>query len=278
MKSIVLHSGFNSCERCEIVGTYVNSRVIFLPEENMVKRDELVFNNFGYPNHQKDQTPLVEAGISCIKAFALDYMHLVCLGVVRRLIRFLKSGKKGRISMQQRTHLSNLHGALNGCLPTEFARQPRQVNDVDRWKATEFCFFLLYTGPVVLKRVLSNEQYKHFLSSSIAISILLTDNIDIRSQYINYARKLINYFVSKSPSLYGECFVVYNVHNLLHLVDDVEHHKCSINDICCFPYENHMQRLKKEVRNAKSPIIQVCEREHEYDNVLISLPKKKESK
>ena len=36
-------------------------------------------------DHQIEKSPLTLAGIPCIRPFALDYMHLVCLGVVRRM-------------------------------------------------------------------------------------------------------------------------------------------------------------------------------------------------
>ena len=58
-------------------------------------------------------------------------------------------------------------------MPSDFARQPRGLEEVKRWKATEFRQFLIYSGPVVLKGILAGEYYKHFLCFSVAIKILL---------------------------------------------------------------------------------------------------------
>ena len=53
---------------------------------------------------------------------------------------------------------------LNGKMPSEFARQPRRLQELDRCKATEFRQFLLYTGHVVLKGIVSKELFQHFLT------------------------------------------------------------------------------------------------------------------
>lgn len=84
---------------------------------------------------------------------------------------------------------------LNGKMPREFARQPRSLDYLDKWKATEFRQFLLYTGPVVLKSVVSSDMYHHFLSFTIPMSILLNSDEHIRSTYLGYAKDLLLYFV-----------------------------------------------------------------------------------
>ena len=125
---------------------------------------------------------------------------------------------------------------LNGTFPSEFARQPRSLSELDRWKATEFRSFLLYSGPVVLRYFLSPNAWKHFLSFSIAIRILCNDNGDFRNARVEVARKLLEYFVDNSTEFFGETFCVYNVHSLLHLPDDVEHFQAPLDDISAFPF------------------------------------------
>jgi hypothetical protein len=73
---------------------------------------------------------------------------------------------------------------------------------------------------------------------------MLDTNDDRRNAYLPYARELITHFVQGCEAIYGNTFVVYNVHNLLHLPDDVEFFQTSLNDISCFPFENYMQQLK----------------------------------
>ena len=41
-------------------------------------------------SHQKGETPLTQLNFDLISGFPLDYMHTICLGVVRRLLMFLK--------------------------------------------------------------------------------------------------------------------------------------------------------------------------------------------
>ena len=188
-------------------------------------------------------------------------MHLVCLGVVKRMLFYLKSGpKECRLSAGQISEISDSLVYLNGKFPSEFARQPRSLYELERWKATEFRQFLLYSGPVVLKKVVSKKLYEHFLALMIAISILLDSNDEKRLHYMCYAKQLLKYFVHGCKDLYTDIFVPYNVHNLLHVPDDVENFGCSLNKISAFPFENHLQGIKRLVKNAKNPLAQVTKR------------------
>lgn len=122
--------------------------------------------------------------------------------------------------------------------------------------SVNFCYIL---GLLCCEAFYQN-LYQHFLSLSIAISIMLDMNTAKQSSYLQYARELITHFVNNCKSLCGDTFVVYNVHNLLHLPDDVEYFQVSLNEILCFPFENFMQKLKRLVRSAQNPIAQVVKR------------------
>lgn len=59
--------------------------------------------------------------------------------------------------------------------PREFCRRPRTLKEFERYKATEFRQFLLYTGPFILKNILDESLYSHFLELSLALRILLDE-------------------------------------------------------------------------------------------------------
>jgi hypothetical protein len=106
---------------------------------------------------------------------------------------------------------------LRDYIPCEFSRNPRGLNDLNRFKATEFRQILIYTGQVVFKNILNNDCYKHFMALSIAMNILLNSNM---ANYVIYAQNLLNYFVQTFETLYGRHFMSFNIHRLVHICDD----------------------------------------------------------
>ena len=86
---------------------------------------------------------------------------------------------------------------------SESARQPRGLDELNRWKATELRTFLLYVGPIVLKCILRPEKYIHFLSLSVSIRILLDEDSNIPSVYSGYVERLLKYFVTNCMEYYG---------------------------------------------------------------------------
>ena len=201
--------------------------------------------------------------------FVLDYMHLVCLGVVRRLLYVLKGQingtNVGKLSASSVKTISDRLMNLNGLFPSEFARQPRPLDCLDRWKATEFRTFLLYTGLVVLRGVLPSTAYKHFLSLSIAIRVLCCSSFEFREKYLDSAEALLRYFVGNAPEHYGHTFNVYNVHSLLHISDDVRYHSMPLDSISAFPFENFLSKLKRLARGKHNPLVQIVRRIDELD-------------
>lgn len=152
-------------------------------------------------------------------------------------------------------------------IPREFARKPRSLAFVKRWKATELRLFLLYIGVVVLKNVVPDEIYSLFLLLFVSSRILSYPHLVKIPSWVDYAENLIQTFVQHcaDKSVFGESFVVYNVHSILHVCDDVRRFGVMTN-FSSFPFENHLGIIKRMVRSGVKVTQQIARRLSEIDS------------
>ena len=253
------HTAYSCCERCVQKGRW-RRKITFSTTRQVALRTDTDFRQQSDPVHHVGISPLLTLPLGLVSQFPLDYMHVVCLGVVRRMI-FLWSSPKGPTSCRLSTALlkavSDRLLTYRSFMPRQFARKPRSVSEVKMWKATEFRTFLLYLGPVALKGLLSNELYDNFLCLSVAMSICLDP--EVCTVHTDYCEHLFHFFVHTFSKLYGKSQVVYNVHCLTHLVDDVRRYGC-LENISAFPFENCLGHLKKMVRKPNNPVSQIVNR------------------
>ena len=87
---------------------------------------------------------------------------------------------------------------------------------------SEFRQFLLYTGPVLVKDVLQASLYQHFLLLFVGVFILSSKTL--LEKYLDYANDALVLFVQHFGKLYGNMYLSYNVHNLVHLASDAKVH------------------------------------------------------
>lgn len=265
LKGIKCHSGYSSCEKCTEPGEYVG-KVIF-PSVNAPLRTDVSFDEMTDEDHHTGPCPLKPLSVGCVSQFGLDYMHLVCLGVVRRLLLYWK-GPVGplcvRLGGKAVSHLSHKLLALSSYFPCEFSRKPRSVAEVLRWKATELRQFLLYTGPVVLRDILSDTLYQHFMLLSVGVSILACPRFAL--SYCDYANTLLTLFVTEAEKLYGKEIYVYNVHCLIHLANDVKNLGI-LDNFSSFPFENKLGQLKKMIRKPQFALQQLFNRLSEKEQI-----------
>ena len=211
-----------------------------------------------YTEHQLNVSQLQELHVGLVTSFALDSMHLVYLGVTRRLMsRWIKGPRPTKFSHLQLDIISGKLVNLARHVPSEFSRKPRSLHELDRWKATEFRQFLLYTSIVVLKSDFDATLYNHFLC--LSTSMLLLSNSELEHHHMDYVEELLVYFVTESIDLYGENFIVYNVHNLTQIVDDVRQFGC-LDGIISFLFENFLGRMKYSVRKPQFVLQQISNR------------------
>jgi len=118
----------------------------------------------------------------------------------------------------------------------------------------------------VLKKYLSDEMYTNFLFLHVAISIVINPDLVKSNDYINYANHLLQHFVLSFQNIYGKEYVSHNIHNLIHLAEDVRTYG-ALDVFGAFRFENHMGKLKKMTRKADKPLQQLSKRFSKLENI-----------
>lgn len=255
------HTGKNSCSKCDQVGSYKNRRVCFSKNVHNLRSD-ISFKNRVDPSHHSSpfktsESILESANFKMVSQFPLDPMHLVDLGVCKKLLHLLV--KKGNV-----TKMNEKISFLSNFVPVEFGRVCRNLDDISNWKATEFRQFLLYIGIFVLKDCINSDLYYHFILLHAGIRLLSCEK-SYRNE-ADVAQQILEEFVNLFGSIYGDHLVSYNVHSLLHLTDCSKQYG-PLDRFSAYRFENHMQYLKKLIHKPNKILQQLHLRLEERNSI-----------
>lgn len=188
--------------------------------ENTVIRTDSNFRQNPYEDYQIGHTILNNIpNFGLVTNISLDYLHLVCLGVVKQMLRLWINGTlKVRISNNIINVISDGLLSDRKTVPNDFVKKPKALSEFKHWKDVKFKQFLLFTGPLVLIDNIDEKMYNHFLYLSISIRILSHPELIKQPSFLSYANELLTIFVREFELLYDPEYIHHNVHNLLHLL------------------------------------------------------------
>jgi hypothetical protein len=222
--------------------------------------------------HYKHRSILTKIpNFNLINDIPLDYMHLVCIGALKKLLAMFVLNKRPSILSGKNNELASkrLLKAREYC-PSEFQRKPESFNELTFWKATQYRLFLLYIGVAVLHGLIDTKYYQNFCQLVVSMRCMtkrIRGNFSVVSQKIaEIARQAVRKFVEDGINLYGPEFAVYNIHNLIHAPDDYLKFG-PLDNYSCFRYESFLGRLKKYVHSGFKPLQQII---NVYSNRLLS--------
>lgn len=143
-------------------------------------------------------------------------------------------------------------------MPSDFHRALRSLELLKYWKGLEFRSMLLYVGIVVLKEAVDEEEYIHFLTFSLAARIC---SCNFYKKFQPLASKMFEEYVHKYIDIYGRDSIGSNVHNAIHIVEDMQSLNVSnLSEISTYRYENSLRLLGLWVKNYSLPLEQVSRR------------------
>lgn len=248
---IMGHTSSHGCSKCVQVAKKNNNVLTYCTESSELITDQDFEQRKFKKHHKKDfylkKTPLENINIKMVSQVPLDPMHLLDLGVTRKMIlRLIQNKVNFEITKENIDAISTSLESLPPYIPNEFQRDPRGLNDIYNWKATEFRQLLLYTGILAFKENVPNEVYNTFLLLHCACRILSSEtNLE---EHFEDAKNMLNQFVRNFAAVFGENSVSSNVHGVLHLADCVTQFGVLPN-FSAYDFENYLQLLKKYVRS-----------------------------
>jgi len=124
VKQIKPHNAYYGCDKCTQKGEW-QGKVIF-PALDSPLRTDVQFDELQHPEHHDGVSPLADTSLGMVTNFPVDFMHLVCLGVMRRLIWLWIKGPIAnccRIGRHMVSAISDNLLKFHCFLPREFGRK-----------------------------------------------------------------------------------------------------------------------------------------------------------
>lgn len=250
-----------------MIGEYSHkSNTVTFLQTNCPKRNDKDFREKKYGQHHKLDSPLLKLHIDMIEDFPVsDSLHLIDLGLMKRLLIGWRDGNFGvYLTKWSASDIEKVNNFLNNCkMSTEIHRSVRSLDVLKHWKGSEFRSFLYYLSLVILKQVLREEAYTHFMHLFCAITICSNEKY---FKFLRIAEEMLAHFTEQFKRIYGKDYVTSNIHNLSHLVDEVKIFGI-LQSYNAYEFENKLQHLKRMVRHGKKPLRQIARRIIERDLV-----------
>lgn len=262
----------HGCSRCTTVGEFnhTSGTVVFKQLDAPLRTDLDFRNNLYLGAHQREITPLVAISyIDMISDFVVgDSLHLLDYGITKTMLIGFMDGKLDNVdakwSAHQATLVSQYLASIRAPYEITAQRPIRDLSVIAKWKGIEFQNFALYTGIVVLNGNLPDYIYKHFLLYFCSMTIY-SSKYHLTSLNI-VADTCVKLFVERFKVIYGSQHFTSNLHNLIHLIDDVKRFG-PINTFSAYPFESFLFQIKKLLRSGYLPLAQAAERLLEDENV-----------
>lgn len=270
----------HGCGKCKAIGKQVNGdRCTVFTDLNAPKRTDNDFridSNYGRFSHHKEKSPLLELpGFDMVQDVTVgDPLHLFDHGVTSRLLNgFIKGDLANVDAKWSGDQLKNMSNYLRTIKAPAEIRSNRPIRDLDciaKWKGVEYRNFGLYVAIVVLKGNLKNYLYIHFILYFCAMRIF-SSSVHL-NDFALIGEKCMEVFLERFKLIYGRQFFTSNIHNLIHVSDDVKRFG-ALNTISTYPFESKLYKIKRMLHSGNLPLERVARQIMECDSIVLGKQK-----
>lgn len=270
------YNGYYGCSWCYIPGTYGNRcmKYVMTAEENNPAdrcheeylKDIEHCSCLGKPiRGVKGKSVLITLPyFDCVWGFPAEYMHSSLLGVTKQLWEKWATDSESQIRLKPTDKRFIDERLIAIRPPSEIHRLPKVLKDRAKWKATEWRSWLLFYSIPCLNGVLPEKAFISFVLFVKSIHALLSH--DITNEKLLQVEINLVQFVCECQCLYGECFMTFNVHVLLHLVESVRKNG-PLWATSAFPFESGIGHLKNRITGPNGVMQQIVNRTLQINQV-----------
>lgn len=259
------HNAKHGCSRCTVVGEFnsTSHTVVFKAIGAALRTNNDFRGEVYLGTHQVEASPLLHiAHLDMIKDFIVaDSLHLFDHGITKKLLTGFIKGKLGNIDAKwcgdQIEITSKYLVSIKPPLEIRNQHLIRDLSSIGKWKGIEYHNFALYVGIIVLNGNLPDYLYKHYLLYFCAYTIISSKRHLLSLSVV--AEMCLKLFVERFKEIYGSHHFTMNLHNLLHVMEDVKRFG-AINTFSTYPFEAHLFQIKRWLRSGNLPLSQIANR------------------
>lgn len=89
------HTSSHPCSKCKVVGIHSDGQLVFTGIEHRIRTDD-EYARCVDDDHHKGPSPLSRLPIGLVSQVSVEYMHLICIGIVKKLLSAWITGKYGK--------------------------------------------------------------------------------------------------------------------------------------------------------------------------------------
>ncbi|XP_065345939.1 uncharacterized protein LOC135943370 [Cloeon dipterum] len=273
MKGCVGHNATKGCERCVAPASRLNHRMHYPSNTDFELRTHQTFvSRADEDHHRYDSCFETVVSIDMINDFALDPMHLLDEGVMKRLLFHLLTEARGgqRLQAEKVRIVNNRIDEVMPFIPSDFNRKLTPLRKIHGWKACMYRLIDTYLLLILFKDLISEDTEDLFVRLFVSVRILRNGKLCTIPEKVEEARKLLKSFVEKFEDVFGESHRIYNIHTIMHLPDVVDHIKKPLDYFSSYSTEDALRMLKRHLKAGPNVVSQIIRRRSETLSIPVN--------